>query len=79
VVGRALADDPVLTEEHLDTLLRPDDAGRVTADLVRDGVLRPVTSRRRDRAWVAPAVVGELEAFEQRVQAAVRGRERAAA
>ncbi|WP_284756659.1 Fic family protein [Curtobacterium sp. ME-Dv--P-122a] len=79
VVGRALADDPVLTEAHLDTLLTADEVERVTHDLVSAGVLRTVTGRRRDRAWVAPAVVDELEAFEQRVQAAVGRRERTAA
>ncbi|MBF4614820.1 Fic family protein [Curtobacterium sp. VKM Ac-1376] len=78
VVGRALADDPVLTEEHLHTLLPVDRAERVVADLVHAGVLRPVTRRRRDRAWVAPAVVAELESFEQRVQAAVSDRRPAA-
>lgn len=79
VVGRALADDPVLTEAHLGTLLTADQVERVTLDLVLAGVLRPVTRRRRDRAWVAPAVVAELEAFEQRVHAAVGGHERTAA
>ncbi|WIE66075.1 Fic family protein [Curtobacterium sp. MCLR17_036] len=70
-VGRALAADPVLTEDHLQDLVPGVDPDRVTDDLVRAGVLRPVTRRRRDRAWVAPAVVAELEAFEQRVHAAV--------
>ncbi|ROS35239.1 Fic family protein [Curtobacterium sp. PhB78] len=82
VVGRALSDDPVLTEARLQDLLAgvdggpvdEDPAGSVAADLVRAGVLRPVTERRRDRAWVAPAVVDELEAFEQRVRAGVAGR-----
>ncbi|MBT1617818.1 hypothetical protein KK090_00965 [Curtobacterium flaccumfaciens pv. poinsettiae] len=77
--GGALADDPVLTEAHLGTLLTADQVERVTLDLVLAGVLRPVTRRRRDRAWVAPAVVAELEAFEQRVHAAVGGHERTAA
>ncbi|MEG8037153.1 Fic family protein [Sphingomonas sp. LR61] len=84
VVGRALSDDPVLTEARLQDLLAGVDdgpvdedlAGSVAADLVRAGVLRPVTERRRDRAWVAPAVVDELEAFEQRVRAGVAGRAR---
>jgi hypothetical protein len=79
VVGRAIADDPVLTEAQLDTLLTTDEVERVTHDLVLAGVLRPVTGRRRGRAWVAPAVVAELETFEQRVHAAVGGRERTAA
>lgn len=74
VVGRALSDDPVLTETRLQELVPAGAADAVAADLVRTGVLRPVTERQRDRAWVAPAVVDELEAFEQRVQAAVTGR-----
>lgn len=77
-VGRALAADPVLTEDHLQDLVPGVDPDRVTDDLVRAGVLRPVTRRRRDRAWVAPAVVAELQAFEQRVHAAVCDRGAAA-
>lgn len=76
VVGRALADDPVLTEERLDDLLAatPGTADAVVDDLCRAGVLRPVTDRRRNRAWVAAAAVQELEAFGDRVRAAVTGR-----
>ncbi|MBF4607209.1 Fic family protein [Curtobacterium sp. VKM Ac-1393] len=74
VVGRALSDDPVLTEDHLHEMVPAGAADAVASDLVRAGVLRPVTERRRDRAWVAPAVAAELEAFEQRVQAAAVGR-----
>ncbi|QQD77126.1 Fic family protein [Curtobacterium sp. YC1] len=76
VVGRALAIDPVLTEEQLSELVPAASVPVVVADLERAGVLRPVTERRRDRAWVAPAVVGELQAFEERVRAAVRARSR---
>jgi Fic family protein len=76
VVGRALARDPFLTEDRLDELLRGRDdvVGTVVADLCRDGVLRAVTTRRRDRAWVAVAALDELTAFGDRVQAAVVGR-----
>lgn len=76
VVGRALADDPVLTEDRLDELLHGDQGtvDAVTDDLCRAGVLRSVTARRRDRAWVTVAAADELAAFGDRVQAAVRQR-----
>lgn len=76
VVGRALATDPVLTEDRLDRLLRGDEdlVDRVSGDLCRAGVLRPVTDRRRRRAWVAVAPAAELAAFGDRVHAAVRQR-----
>lgn len=76
VVGRALVDDPVLTEDRLDQLLHGE-RGTVDAvadDLCRAGVLRSVTERRRDRAWVTIAAADELAAFGDRVQAAVRQR-----
>jgi len=76
VVGRALAADPVLTEDRLDRLLRGDQGlvDRVSDDLCRAGVLRPVTERRRRRAWVAVDPAAELAAFGDRVHAAVRQR-----
>jgi fido (protein-threonine AMPylation protein) len=76
VVGRALVDDPVLTEERLDALLHGDQGtlDAVTDDLCRAGVLRAVTGRRQHRAWVAVAAADELTAFGDRVRAAVRQR-----
>lgn len=76
LVGRALADDPVLTEERLEGLLDGDaeSVDSVTRDLCRAGVLRPVTERRRRRAWVGVAATAELAAFGDRVRAAVRQR-----
>ena len=76
VVGRALVADPLLTEDRLEALVGAGQVDAVAADLVRTGVLRAVTERRRDRAWVAPAVVAELEAFEERVRAVVGARAR---
>lgn len=88
LLGRALEQDAVLTEEHAEELLRRDALHRVrtapgaealddtVADLCRAGVLRPVTTRRRRRAWVAPAVVAELEAFGERVRDGVVARAR---
>lgn len=76
VVGRALVDDPVLTEDRLDELLQGDQGAvdAVTDDLCRAGVLRSVTRRRRDRAWVTVAAADELAAFADRVRATVRQR-----
>ncbi|WIB78618.1 Fic family protein [Curtobacterium sp. MCPF17_002] len=76
VVGRALDDDPVLTEDRLETLLHGDQGtvDTVTDDLCRAGVLRSVTERRRDRAWVTIAAAEELAAFGDRVHATVRQR-----
>ncbi|WFR68554.1 Fic family protein [Curtobacterium flaccumfaciens] len=76
VVGRALDDDPVLTEDRLEHLL---DGGErtidtVTDDLCRAGVLRLVTERRRRRAWLAVAAADEITAFGDRVHAAVAQR-----
>ncbi|MET3636181.1 Fic family protein [Curtobacterium oceanosedimentum] len=86
VLGRALEQDAVLTEDHAEDLLRRSIAQGVArgpvepllettvADLCRAGVLRPVTARRRRRAWIAPAVVAELDAFTERVRAGVEAR-----
>ncbi len=75
-VGQALARDPFLTEDQLHLVLggRDDLVETVVADLCRDGVLRPVTARRRDRAWVAVTAVDELAALGDRVRAAVTER-----
>ncbi|SIH72232.1 Uncharacterised protein [Mycobacteroides abscessus subsp. abscessus] len=66
----------MLTEDRLDALLHGDQGtvDAVTDDLCRAGVLRSVTARRRDRAWVTVAAADELAAFGDRVQAAVRQR-----
>lgn len=67
-VVRALLADPVVTEADVEA------AGAVPVivdELVAVGVLRPVTQRRRDRAWVAPDVLGELDALTERIRAAV--------
>lgn len=86
VLGRALEQDAVLTEDHAEALLRRSIAqGVVTgpadtlledtvAGLCRSGILRPVTARRRRRAWIAPAVAAELDAFTERVRAGVEAR-----
>jgi len=73
LVGRALAHDPVLTEDRLRDLLhgQATTVDAVAADLCRAGVLRPVTERRRDRAWVGVATADALEGFGDRVRAAV--------
>jgi len=86
VLGRALDQDAVLTEDHAEELLRRaiargDVSGMAetllettVTDLCRAGVLRPVTARRRRRAWIAPAVAAELDAFAERVRAGVEAR-----
>ncbi|GAA3339444.1 Fic family protein [Curtobacterium pusillum] len=76
VVGRALVDDPVLTEERLELLLDGDEQAIdvVTDDLCQAGVLRPVTERRRRRAWSTVAAADEIAAFGARVHAAVTQR-----
>ncbi len=86
VLGRALDQDAVLTEDHAEELLRRaiargDVSGTAetllettVTDLCRAGVLRPVTARRRRRAWIAPAVAAELDAFAERVRAGVEAR-----
>ncbi len=83
VLGRALEQDAVLTEEHAADLLEdrradlpPAVLDDTVADLCRAGVLRPVTTRRSRRAWVAPAVVAELDAFTERVRDGVEARAR---
>lgn len=83
VLGRALEQDAVLTEEHAADLLEdrradlpPAVLDDTIADLCRAGVLRPVTTRRSRRAWVAPAVVAELDAFTERVRDGVEARAR---
>jgi len=90
VLGRALEQDSVLTEDHAERLVRCAAGGtgpgvgrdveavvdRTTDDLCRAGVLRPVTTRRQNRAWVAPAVVAELDAFVERVRDGVDARAR---
>ncbi|WP_181436594.1 Fic family protein [Curtobacterium sp. MCPF17_001] len=72
-VLRVLLADPVLTEAAISAALPPDlpwtDA--VIDDLVDAGVLRPVTERRRGRAWVASDVLAELDALAERIRAAV--------
>lgn len=76
-VRSVIGDDPILTEEGLVDGLRA--AGlhhdtavdAVAADLCRRGVLRAVTERRRNRAWVVVALADELAAFGDRVRAAV--------
>ncbi|NII40342.1 Fic family protein [Curtobacterium flaccumfaciens] len=71
-VLRVLLADPVLTEAAITDALPPDvpwtDA--VIDDLVEAGVLRPVTERRRNRAWVASDVLAELDALAERIRAA---------
>lgn len=73
LVGRAVSVDPVLTEDRLDDLLHGDvrTIDAVTDDLCQAGVLRPVTGRRRRRAWLAVPVADEVTAFGDRVRAAV--------
>ncbi|MFS2031335.1 Fic family protein, partial [Curtobacterium sp. CT11-45] len=75
-VTRTLLDDPVVTEDHLEQLLGDDarSIDTVTDDLCRAGVLRPVTERRRRRAWLAVAVADEVTAFTDRVHDAVTHR-----
>ncbi|PYY48796.1 Fic family protein [Curtobacterium sp. MCBD17_023] len=69
---RVLLADPVLTEAAVSAALPADlpwtDA--VIDELVEAGVLRPVTERRRDRAWVAADVLAELDALAERIRAA---------
>ncbi|MDP9738070.1 hypothetical protein [Curtobacterium sp. 260] len=86
MIGRALDQDAVLTEDHAEELLRRaiargDGSGTAetllettVTDLCRAGVLRPVTARRRRRTWIAPAVAAELDAFAERVRAGVEAR-----
>jgi Fic family protein len=71
-VLRVLLADPVLTEAAITTALPPDLpwTNAVIDDLVDAGVLRPVTERRRDRAWVASDVLAELDALAERIRAA---------
>lgn len=68
-----LLDDPVLTEDRASELAER--SGVTTDDLVarlvRAGTIRPVTARRRNRAWLVTAVAAELDAFAERVHAAV--------
>jgi hypothetical protein len=35
--------------------------------LVEDGILVPESDRRRDRVWIAPEVLGALDAFAERI------------
>ncbi|OIH97290.1 Fic family protein [Curtobacterium sp. MCBA15_001] len=65
--------DAVLTEEHADTLARTNGTTteRLVDDLVRAGRLRPVTTRRRNRAWLVVDVADELDALGTRVATAV--------
>ncbi|WP_220036760.1 Fic family protein [Curtobacterium sp. MCBD17_021] len=69
---RVLLADPVLTETAVSAALPADlpwtDA--VIGEFVDAGVLRPVTARRRDRAWVASDVLAELDALGERIRAA---------
>ncbi|MGN8050021.1 Fic family protein [Curtobacterium sp. 22159] len=76
VVVGALVDDPILTDDRLHDLLDGDDPAieQVVDDLCRAGVLRPVTERKRRRAWVGTAPAAELTAFGDRVRAAVTQR-----
>ncbi|ROS74734.1 Fic family protein [Curtobacterium sp. PhB130] len=71
--GDGLLDDPVLTEDRALELAAA--AGVTTDDhvdrLIRAGVIRPVTTRRRNRAWLVTGVATELDAFAERVRAAV--------
>ncbi|GGL78074.1 Fic family protein [Curtobacterium citreum] len=83
VVGRGLDTDGVLTEDAAERLLTvvdpvagPEALDAVVEDLCAAGALRPVTTRRRRRAWVAPAVVRELDAFTERVRDGVEARAR---
>ncbi|MFJ3034444.1 Fic family protein [Curtobacterium pusillum] len=77
MVRSVIGDDPVLTEDHLADGLR--EAGlhhdsavdTVADDLCRRGVLRAVTERRRNRAWVVVGMADELAAFGDRVRAGV--------
>ena len=75
-VVRTLLTDPVVTEADVDAAAVLPHARHpwrldVVDELVDAGVLRPVTQRRRDRAWIAPDVLGELDALTGRIRAAV--------
>jgi Fic family protein len=72
-VLRVLLADPVLTEAAITDALPPDApwTDAVIDDLVEAGVLRSVTERRRNRAWVASDVLAELDALAERIRAAV--------
>lgn len=68
--------DAVLTEEHADALARSTGTTteRLVDVLVRAGRLRPVTTRRRNRAWLVVDVADELDALGTRVATAVHER-----
>lgn len=79
-----LRHDAVLTEDDAEDLLvalcrrSPGSAPRSVDALVqtleRTGTIRPVTQRRRGRAWLVTGVAAELDAFAERVAAGVRDR-----
>jgi Fic family protein len=73
---RVLLADPVLTEAAVRAALPPDRpwTDSVIDELVDAGVLRPVTQRRRDRAWVDADVLAELDALAERIRAAAAPR-----
>ncbi len=75
-----LAQQPFVTEDTLDRVLwaeRPGDrTDAVVHRLCGAGVLRPVTARRRRRAWRVVGVADEIEAFVDRVTDGVRARAR---
>jgi fido (protein-threonine AMPylation protein) len=72
----ALRSDPVLTEDRATDLAA---AAGTTTDryvdaLVRAHLIRAVTTRRRNRAWLVVDVAAELDAFAGRVRTAVLDR-----
>jgi len=77
-----LSRDAVLTEDDAEDLVvalrrRSPGSGPASVDalvrtLERTGTVRPVTQRRRRRAWLVTGVATELDAFAERVAAGVR-------
>lgn len=72
----ALGVDPVLTEERAAVLASAvgTTTDRLVEDLVRSRRIRPVTTRRRNRAWLVVDVAHELDAFAERVRVATTER-----
>jgi hypothetical protein len=81
-----LSRDAVLTEDDAEDLVvavrrrspgsgpgsGPGSVDELVLALERTGTVRPVTQRRRGRAWLVTGVAAELDAFAERVAAAVR-------
>jgi Fic family protein len=75
-IAAGLLGHPVLTESAAESLAGAEGPAldAALAPLIERTVLRPITARRRNRAWCVDEVIHELDTLTERITAAVRDR-----